>query len=40
MPSNDDARIAAVASIHGLTMVTANERDFAALGIPIVNPPR
>ena len=38
VPSNDDAKIAAVAAVHGLTIVTANERDFAALGVPIVNP--
>jgi predicted nucleic acid-binding protein len=36
--SNDDAKIAAVAAVHGLTTVTANERDFAALGVPLVNP--
>jgi predicted nucleic acid-binding protein len=40
IPSNDDAKIAAVASVHGLTVVTANERHFAALGVPIVNPLR
>ena len=40
IPSNDDAKIAAVAAIHGLTVVTANERDFAAFGVPIVNPLR
>jgi predicted nucleic acid-binding protein len=37
VPSNDDAKIAAVAAVHGLTIVTANERDFAALGVPVVN---
>jgi predicted nucleic acid-binding protein len=37
VPSNDDAKIAAVASVHGLTVVTANERDFAPLGVPTVN---
>jgi predicted nucleic acid-binding protein len=31
---------AGVASVHGLTVVTANERHFAALGVPIVNPLR
>jgi toxin FitB len=40
VPSNDDAKIAAVATVHGLTIVTANERDFAALGVPLVNPLR
>ena len=40
VPSNDDAKIAAVAVVQGLTIVTANERDFAALGVPIVNPLR
>jgi predicted nucleic acid-binding protein len=40
IPSNDDAKIAAVASVHGLTVVTANERHFAAFGVPIVNPLR
>jgi predicted nucleic acid-binding protein len=40
VPSNDDAKIAAVAAVHGLTVVTANERDFAALGVPLVNPLR
>ena len=40
VPSNDDAKIAAVAAVHGLTIVTANERDFVALGMPLVNPLR
>lgn len=40
IPSNDDAKIAAVAAVRGLTVVTANERDFALLGVPIVNPLR
>jgi len=40
VPSNDDAKIAAVAAVHGLTIVTANERDFAALGVPLLNPLR
>lgn len=38
VPSNDDAKIAAVAAAHGLTVVTANARDFAPLGVPVVNP--
>ena len=40
VPSNDDAKIAAVAAVHGLTIVTAHERDLAALGVPVVNPLR
>ena len=40
VPSNDDAKIAAVAAAHGLTVVTTHERDFAALGVPLVNPLR
>jgi hypothetical protein len=38
VPSNDDAKIAAIASVHGLAVVTANDRDFAPLGVPVVNP--
>jgi toxin FitB len=33
-----DALIAATALVHGLTMVTRNERDFAPLGVPLLNP--
>ena len=33
-----DGFIAATAMVHGLTIVTRNTRDFAALGIPLVNP--
>lgn len=40
VPPNDDAKIAAIASVHGLTVVTANERDFLPLGVPVVNPLR
>jgi toxin FitB len=40
VPSNDDAKIAAVTAVHGLTIVTGNERDFAALGVPVANPLR
>ncbi len=40
VPSNYDPKIAAVASVHGLNVVTANERDFAPLGVPTVNPLR
>jgi predicted nucleic acid-binding protein len=34
----EDAFIAATAQCHGLTVVTRNVRDFAALGVPILNP--
>jgi toxin FitB len=40
VPSNDDAKLAAFAAVHGLTIVTANERDVAPLGVPLVNPLR
>lgn len=33
-----DALIAATASVHGLTVVTRNVKDFAALEVPILNP--
>jgi toxin FitB len=33
-----DALLAATARVHGLTMVTRNERDFAGLGVPVLNP--
>lgn len=33
-----DALIAATASIHGLTVVTRNVRDFEPLGVPVINP--
>ena len=33
-----DAMIAAVASIRGLTVVTRNVRDFEVLGVPVLNP--
>lgn len=33
-----DAFIAATALVHGLTVVTRNVRDFAALGVPLLNP--
>ena len=33
-----DAMIAAVASIRGLTVVTRNFRDFEVLGVPVLNP--
>lgn len=33
-----DAFFAATAEVHGLTLVTRNVGDFAALGIPLLNP--
>jgi predicted nucleic acid-binding protein len=33
-----DALLAATARVHGLTIVTRNERDFAGLGVTIINP--
>ena len=33
-----DMLIAATAQVHGLTLVTRNERDFRGCGIPILNP--
>lgn len=37
-PGFEDIAIAATASAHGLTVLTANERHFAPLGVPLVNP--
>ncbi len=34
----EDAMIAATAHIHGLTIVTRNQRDFERLGVPTLNP--
>ena len=34
----EDAMIAATATIHNLTVVTRNVRDFAPLGVPTLNP--
>ncbi len=34
----EDAMIAATARVHGLIVVTRNVRDFAALGVEILNP--
>jgi len=36
--SERDALIAATAAVHGLTVVTRNTKDFAALGIAVVSP--
>ena len=38
-PENSlDKQIAATALIHGLTLVTRNEKHFAGIGVPILNP--
>jgi predicted nucleic acid-binding protein len=34
----EDAMIAATARVHGLTVATRNEHDFAALGVALLNP--
>jgi len=34
----EDAMIAATARVHSLAVVTRNERDFAALGVTLLNP--
>jgi predicted nucleic acid-binding protein len=34
----EDAMIAATASVHGLTVVTRNTRDFEGLNVPLFNP--
>ena len=34
----EDALIAATALTHGLTVVTRNTKDFAAFGVPLLNP--
>jgi predicted nucleic acid-binding protein len=34
----EDAMIAATARVHGLTVATRNERDFASLAVPVFNP--
>lgn len=33
-----DTLLAATAQVHGLTVVTRNTRDFANLGVPVLNP--
>lgn len=33
-----DAQIAAICSVHGATLVTRNTRDFAKLGLNLINP--
>ncbi|HEX2885285.1 PIN domain-containing protein [Vineibacter terrae] len=37
-PGFEDIAIAATAAAHGFTILTANERHFAPLGVPLVNP--
>jgi predicted nucleic acid-binding protein len=37
-PGFEDIAIAATASAHGFTVLTANERHFAPLGVPLINP--
>lgn len=37
-PPPVDTLIAATAAVHGLTIVTRNVRDFASLGVPIIDP--
>lgn len=34
----EDAMIAAVAKVNGLTVVTRNVRDFTGFGVPVLNP--
>ncbi len=34
----EDAMIAAVAKVHGLTVATRNLRGFKAFGVPLVDP--
>lgn len=36
-PEND-AQLAAIAAVNGLTIVTRNTKDFAALGVALINP--
>lgn len=36
--SDRDALIGATAFVHGMTVVTRNVADFAALGVPLLNP--
>ena len=37
-PGSEDIAIAATAGARGLTVLTANERHFAPLGVPLINP--
>ena len=38
-PGFEDAAIAATAAMHGLTIVTANERHFKDFGVAFISPP-
>lgn len=38
VPPGDDAKIAAIAAVHGLTVVTGNTRDFARMSVPCLDP--
>jgi toxin FitB len=38
-PGFEDAAIAATAAVHGLTVVTANERHFKCFGVAFIPPP-
>ena len=40
IPPNDDAKIAAIAAVRGLTVATGNVRDFERLGVPWLDPGR
>jgi predicted nucleic acid-binding protein len=33
-----DSLIAATALVHGMTVVTRNEKDFVPMGVPVLNP--
>ena len=37
-PGFEDITIAATAAVRGFTILTANERHFSPLGVPVVNP--
>ncbi len=37
-PGFEDIAIAATAATHGMTVLTANSRHFAPLGVPVANP--
>ena len=37
-PGFEDAAIAATAAVHGLTIVTANRRDFESFGVAFISP--
>jgi toxin FitB len=39
-PGFEDAAIAATAAVHGLTVVTANERHFKHFGVTFISPPK